>query len=139
MAQARAIIINGYEFPIKYNGYKHSRNKIHSANTGRNNNGNMVGTILAIKDKFECELAPITPAQAKQIDDIFNSTTMFFDAKVLCVCGIASKRGDFGAEALWKYKFATKSAIFDAELGRSVRITAVVGVMSPSPFCPLPC
>ena len=87
MAQARAIIINGYEFPIKFNGYKHSRNKIHSANTGRNNNGNMVGTILAIKDKFECELAPITPAQAKQIDDIFNSTTMVFDAKVLYLDG----------------------------------------------------
>ena len=50
-----------------------------------------------------------------------------YDAKVLCVCGIASKRGDFGAEALWKYKFATKSAILDAELGRSVRITALVG------------
>ena len=50
-----------------------------------------------------------------------------FDAEVLCVCGIASKRGDFGAEALWKYKFATKSAIFDADLGRSVRITALVG------------
>lgn len=38
-----------------------------------------------------------------EVDGIESKTapkSAIFDAKVLCVCGIASKRGDFGAEAL---------------------------------------
>ena len=70
MAEAKAVIIGGVEFPIAAGGYTVSRNKIWSTNTGRNNAGNMVGTIIAIKTKVEVELVPITPAQAKAIDNV---------------------------------------------------------------------
>ena len=48
-----AVIIEGVTFPVAYNGYTYSRNKIWSKNTGRNDYGEMVGTIVAIKDKIE--------------------------------------------------------------------------------------
>lgn len=84
----KALIINNVEFPAKYNGYTVSRNKIWSKNTGRNNNGNMVGTIITIKTKAEIELAPITPAKAKIIDSIVsNINDPFPTAKLLYLDG----------------------------------------------------
>lgn len=70
MERPKALIINNVEFPVAYDGYTQGRNKIWSKNTGRTNSGKMVGTILAIKNKFECQLAPITPEKAKIIDEI---------------------------------------------------------------------
>lgn len=89
MAQAKAVILNGVELPIAYNGYTHSRNKIWSKNTGRTNSGKMVGSILAIKDKVEVSFVPLTPAQAKVIDDVVSdidnpfqpATILFTDGK----------------------------------------------------------
>ena len=82
-----ALIIGNVKIPVAYKGYTYSRNKIHSKNTGRTNTGNMVGSILAIKDKIEVTTTPLTPTQAKAIDDIFNSNTMFHTVKAMFVDG----------------------------------------------------
>lgn len=88
VAFIKALIINGVEFPVKYDGYTVSRNKIWSSNTGRNNNGNMVGTIVAIKTKVEVELAPISPAKAAIIDSVVSDVSNpFRTAKILYVNG----------------------------------------------------
>lgn len=83
----KALVINGIEIPVASDGYTLTRNKIHSANTGRTKSGEMVGTILAIKDKVEVTLTPITPAQAQAIDDVISSKTMFHSVKALYVNG----------------------------------------------------
>ncbi len=88
VAFVKALIINGVEFPVKYDGYTVSRNKIWSSNTGRNNNGNMVGTIVTIKTKVEVELAPISPAKAAIIDSVVSDiNNPFPKAKILYVNG----------------------------------------------------
>ena len=43
-----AVVIEGVRFPVAYNGYTYSRNKIWSKNTGRNDYGEMVGTIVGV-------------------------------------------------------------------------------------------
>lgn len=83
MAIPKALIIDGVEVPVAYDGYTFSRNKVHSANTGRNQAGKMVGTILAIKDKVEVTLIPQTPAQIKVLDNVISSLTMFHSVKAL--------------------------------------------------------
>lgn len=86
--QAETLVINGVKFPIAYNGYNYSRNKIWSKNTGRNDYGEMVGTIIAIKDKIEVQLTPITPQQAKVLDDVVSDIDNPFPiAKVLFLDG----------------------------------------------------
>lgn len=89
MSVVKALIINGVEFPVKYDGYTLSRNKIWSTNTGRNNAGNMVGTILAIKNKVEVELVPMTPQKAQILDNVLSDiNNPFPTAKVLYLNGI---------------------------------------------------
>ena len=84
----KAIIVDGVEFPVAYNGYKYSRNKLWSNNAGRTNTGKSVGTIIAIKDKAEVTLTPLTPAKAKIIDDIVSDISKpFREVKVLFVDG----------------------------------------------------
>ena len=83
----KALVIGGVEVPVAADGYTLTRNKIHSENTGRTQSGNMVGTILAIKDKVEVTLTPINPQQAKAIDDVISSMTMFHSVKALYVDG----------------------------------------------------
>lgn len=88
----KALIIGGVEFPVAYNGFKHSRQKIWSENTGRTNSGDMVGTIIAIKDKFEVTLAPLSPAKAKIIDDVVSDiNNPFPTAKALYLDGTQKK------------------------------------------------
>ena len=88
LTQAKAVILSGVEFPIAYDGYKISREKIWSSNTGRNNAGKMVGTIIAIKNKVEISLVPLTPAQAKLIDEVVSDMEHPFQtATVLFVDG----------------------------------------------------
>ena len=85
----KALKINGVEFPVKYDGYTLSRNKIWSTNTGRNNAGNMVGTILAIKNKVEVELVPMTPQKAQILDNVLSDiNNPFPTAKVLYLNGV---------------------------------------------------
>ena len=89
MPVVKALIINGVEFPVKYDGYTLSRNKIWSTNTGRNNAGNMVGTILAIKNKVEVELVPMTPQKAQILDNVLSDiNNPFPTAKVLYLNGV---------------------------------------------------
>lgn len=88
MTRPKALIINGVEFPVAYNGYTHSRNKIWSTNTGRTNKGTMVGTIIAIKNKIEVTLAPVTPEQADIIDRVVSDiNNPFPKAKMLYLDG----------------------------------------------------
>lgn len=83
-----ALIIGNVKIPVAYKGYTYSRNKIHSKNTGRTNTGNMVGSILAIKDKIEVTTTPLTPTQAKAIDDVFSDKdNMFQTVKAMFVDG----------------------------------------------------
>ena len=65
-----AVVIEGVTFPVAYNGYTYSRNKIWSKNTGRNDYGEMVGTIVDIKDKVELQLPPLTGEQALLLDNV---------------------------------------------------------------------
>lgn len=61
--------INGVTMPTpKLNGVNYSENKIWSTNTGRNMNGDMVGTIVAIKKKVEIEFPVLTPNEVKLIN-----------------------------------------------------------------------
>lgn len=70
---------NGIDMPVpKQNGFKITKNKIWSANTKRNDNGGMVGTIIAIKRKIEIEWAVLTPEQVKRIDDVVSDASMPF-------------------------------------------------------------
>lgn len=88
MGSAKALIINGVEFPVAYNGYTISRNKIWSRNTGRNDYGDMVGTIIAIKNKVEIQLVPLTPAQAGILDSVVSDiNNPFPTAEILFVDG----------------------------------------------------
>lgn len=83
-----AVEIEGTVFPVAYNGYNYSRNKIWSKNTGRNDYGEMVGTIVAIKDKIELQLPPITGEQAKVLDDVVSDIdNPYPTAKVLFLGG----------------------------------------------------
>lgn len=54
----------------KIEGFNISKNKIWSKNAGRNDLGDMVGTIIAIKYKVEIEWPPLTTTQIALIDDI---------------------------------------------------------------------
>lgn len=83
----KALVIGGIEVPVASDGYTLTRNKIHSENTGRTQSGKMVGTILDIKDKIEVTLTPINPTQAKAIDNVISSKTMFHNVKALYVDG----------------------------------------------------
>lgn len=61
--------INGVKMPTpKHNGVTYSENKVWSTNTGRNMNGDMVGTIVAIKKKVEIEFPVLTPAEVELIN-----------------------------------------------------------------------
>lgn len=62
---------NGIEMPSpKSNGLTISRNKIWSKNTGRNSLGNMVGTIIAIKNSVEITWPPLTTEEIVLIDSV---------------------------------------------------------------------
>lgn len=58
-----AVIIEGVTFPVAYNGYTYTRAKIWSKNTGRNDVGDLVGTLVCLKDKVEIQLPPLTGQQ----------------------------------------------------------------------------
>lgn len=61
--------INGVEMPTpKIGGITISKNKIWSKNTGRNNQGEMVGDIIAIKRKVEIEWGILSPEHMSKID-----------------------------------------------------------------------
>lgn len=86
-----AVVIEGVTFPVAYNGYTYSRNKIWSKNTGRNDYGEMVGTIIALKDKVELELPPLTGEQAKMLDDVVSNVDNPYPTATVLFLGGDSK------------------------------------------------
>lgn len=103
-----AVEIEGTNFPVAYNGYTLSRNKIWSKNTGRNDYGEMVGTIVAIKDKIELQLPPITGEQAEYLDDVISDpSNPFPNAKVLFLGGKQKELTIYTGDVT--YPFATRA------------------------------
>lgn len=119
----KALIINGVEFPVKYDGYTLSRNKIWSTNTGRNNAGNMVGTILAIKNKVEVELVPITPQKAQILDNVLSDiNNPFPTAKVLYLNGIEKEMTIYTGDVSYHW---LSQAIGDGGLITGIKVSCI--------------
>ena len=119
----KALKINGVEFPVKYDGYTLSRNKIWSTNTGRNNAGNMVGTILAIKNKVEVELVPITPQKAQILDNVLSDiNNPFPTAKVLYLNGIEKEMTIYTGDVSYHW---LSQAIGDGGLITGIKVSCI--------------
>ena len=68
------LYFDGVKMPTpKFNGFKIQKNKIWSKNTGRNGNGDMVGTIIAVKRKVEIVWPVLEAGQISAIDDIVSN------------------------------------------------------------------
>lgn len=63
----QAVTINGADYPIKAGGLKISRETIDGEAAGRNQHGDMIRAIIAVKTKVEIEFAPLTQAEASAI------------------------------------------------------------------------
>lgn len=76
--------INGVLMPTpKHNGVTISENKIWSTNTGRAMNGEMQGTIIAIKKKAEIEFPLLTPTQVDLINnEVSNVSKPFIPVEI---------------------------------------------------------
>lgn len=108
MALPKALVIDGLEIPVAYDSYTITRNKIHSANTGRTNSGKMVGTIIAIKDKIEVTLIPLNPTQAQAIDRyVSNTDKMFQKVKALYVNGAEKEMTVYFGDVSYHYMSST--------------------------------
>ena len=104
MALPKALVIDGLEIPVAYDGYSLTRNKIHSANTGRTNSGKMVGTIIAIKDKIEATLTPLNPQQAQAIDRyVSDIDNMFQNVKALYLDGTEKEMTVYFGDVTYHY------------------------------------
>lgn len=58
------LIVGGVHLPTPASkGVTLSRNKVWSANTGRNTSGNMTGTLIGIKTKLEVKWPPLSMTQ----------------------------------------------------------------------------
>ena len=64
--------------PIKSEGLQFSYNKIWSANTGRNNAGEMVGTLIGVKRTLEISFNPLNYSQVNSLRNIINGTKVPF-------------------------------------------------------------
>lgn len=75
----KKLTVDGVTLPTPaLEGVTHSHNKMWSANTGRlESTGEMVGTIVAVKEKFEIKWPDLTPAQAQLIENATAGTTAF--------------------------------------------------------------
>ena len=63
--------INGTTVPSpSANGFTVSKNKIWSRNTGRNSQGDMVGTIIAIKTSVDITWNVLSPSEVALIDSL---------------------------------------------------------------------
>lgn len=98
-----AVVIEGVKFPVAYNGYTYSRNKIWSKNTGRNDYGEMVGTIVDIKDKVELQLPPLTGEQALLLDNVVSDVdNPFPTAQVLFLGGTQKEMTIYTGDVTYK-------------------------------------
>lgn len=65
---------NNVDLPCpKQGGFTITKSKIWSGNMGRNDNGEMVGTIKAVKRKIEIEWPLLAPEQIQMIDNIVSN------------------------------------------------------------------
>lgn len=68
----------------KIEGIKYTTNKMWSANTGRlESSGEMAGTIVATKGKWELEWPDMPVADYEVIEDLVSSTTAFHTMKIV--------------------------------------------------------
>lgn len=105
--------INGIIMPpIAYNGATKSRNKIWSRNTGRNSNGDMVGTIIAIKTKWEFTFVPLSEDEVDKVESaISNIANSYVPVKFTRNSGkveqFTAYSGDITYPLLWDTKRMT--------------------------------
>lgn len=59
--------------PIAYAGATRGRNKVWAANSGRTNSGEMVGTLVAVKTKWEFSFVPLSENQVDLVDSVISS------------------------------------------------------------------
>ena len=68
--------INGTTVPSpSANGFTVSKNKIWSRNTGRNSQGDMVGTIIAIKTSVDITWNVLSPSEVALIDSLVSDVS----------------------------------------------------------------
>jgi hypothetical protein len=64
-----SLIIGGVTMPpLKKEGLTITREKVWSSNTGRSAGGTMVGDLVGIKYKLQCEWPPLSAADVAKID-----------------------------------------------------------------------
>lgn len=100
--------INGVSMPTPaIEGVSIKREKIWSANTGRSSTGQMVGTVVAVKSTISITWPPLTPAQAKTIDDAVSSTAGFLPLTYTELDGTTTtKTVYFGTPSYTQYSYA---------------------------------
>lgn len=72
------ITINGWQIPIPdINGFKRTKNKLWSSNTGRTSSGRMVGDIKAIKYTLEFAWSKLTDTQLQELEAAIGTAAFF--------------------------------------------------------------
>ena len=100
----------------KVDGLKYTTNKMWSANTGRlETTGEMAGTIVATKGKWEFEWPDMPVADYLVIENIVSSTVAFHDLKIVDAANIVHEAqvyfGDMSAKV--GYNSTTAAVIRD--------------------------
>lgn len=76
--QVDEITINGYRIPVPdENGFKRTKNKLWSSNTGRSASGKMLGDIIAVKYSLEFLWAKLTAAQITSLEAAVGTDAFF--------------------------------------------------------------
>ena len=69
MAQTQPLVIGGVAMPpLKAEGLTITKEKVWSSNTGRAADGNMIGDLVTIKYKLQCEWPPLSREDAVIVD-----------------------------------------------------------------------
>lgn len=72
------ITINGWQIPAPdKNGFKRTKNKLWSANTGRTASGKMVGDIVAVKYSLTIKWSELTSSDVTEIENAVSSSAFF--------------------------------------------------------------
>lgn len=105
----KELYVDGVQLPTpKLEGLTITENKMWSANTGRlESSGEMVGTIVAIKQKLEIKWPPLTMEQVKKIRNIVSSLTPFHRVKYTDMTGtVAELTAYFGDPSYTVYSYS---------------------------------
>lgn len=72
------IKINGKSIPVPdEDGFKRTKNKIWSSNTGRSASGKMLGDIIAVKYSLEFSWSKLTAQQIKDLESAVGTSAFF--------------------------------------------------------------